>query len=422
MKETSKLQQEREDNEKIVQKCTEKIKQISSDRNLLISNSGFLALSKNVFQFSGKLLEEKRTKGDLPYKIKEQFINDILAEGICICGRDIHEHSPEYEHVSSFRKNAGNLDIESEFSLTSSACMQIDKKYSDFYERLSELDEMQNEHEDRREEAKELLDELSYKIKNVDQEDVATLEKKRMMLNKELADLGDKIGYYKGKIKETETKLKDIKKKREDLEDKEAKTGNYHLCLVITDKLQEIVSEFYESLANEVRMALSNKVNKIFKDIIRKPYSAEIDEDYFLQIYKELDGGSKIKIIEKSTGENQVTSLSFIGSIISHAKEKHSETARYYKGGLYPLIMDSPFGALDKDYREQISRYIPELAEQVIILVSNSQWEGTVEEQCKSRIGEEWELKYLSPEINPEDETHYVKSSSDKEYTIIERI
>ena len=74
--------------------------------------------------------------------------------------------------------------------------------------------------------------------------------------------------------------------------------------------------------------------------------------------------------------------------------------------------MDSPFGALDKDYREKISRYIPELAEQVIILVSNSQWEGNVEDQCRSRIGKEWNLIYYSPEISKMMKTHYVKCSA----------
>lgn len=419
LKETSALQEQRIEEENTINSCTDKINQISNQRKLLISEKGFLALSKDMFKYSGDLLEAKRKKGDLPYKIKEQFINDILANGVCICGRDIHEHSPEYDNINSYRKEAGNSDMENEFILTSGACKQTDKEYSNFYTKLSDLNQERAEYENKKEQSKRKLDEISHKIQHVDQEDISSLEGNREKINREIQELSGDIGFYKGKIKEIQNDLKEIATKRGKLEDKKKRQEIYHRRLELTNKLQKVIEELYETLANEVRKALSEKVNNTFRDIIRKPYYAEIDDDYCLQIYKE-DEGLRSKIIEKSTGENQVTSLSFIGSIISHAKKRYETEHVFYRGGLFPLVMDSPFGALDKDYREKISRYIPELAEQVIILVSNSQWEGNVEDQCRSRIGKEWNLIYYSPEISQDNETHYVKCSAGEEYTLIQ--
>lgn len=125
-----------------------------------------------MFKYSGELLEAKRIKGDLPYKIKEQFINDISAKGVCICGRDIHEHSSEYDNINSYRKEAGNSDIENEFILTSGACKQTDKEYSNFYTKLSDLNQERTEYENKKEQSKRKLDELSHKIQHVDQEDI----------------------------------------------------------------------------------------------------------------------------------------------------------------------------------------------------------------------------------------------------------
>ena len=419
LRETSELQKERVQEEKNIKICTDNINEISYQRKLLISEKGFLALSKDVFKFSGAILEEKREKGELPYKIKEQFINDILERGICICGRDISKHTPEYENINSYRRCEANSDIENAFMLTSGACKQIDKEYSYFYKNLSNLNTKRTEEDDKIEQSKKIVDELSHKILKVDHEDVSSLEDKREKINRELEGLIGKMGFYEGKINEIKNQIKEIAKKREKSEDKQKTQEIYHRRLETTNEFQSIIEELYKSLVNEVRKALSKKVNDTFRDIIRKPYYAEIDEDYCLQIYKE-EGDSRNKVFEKSTGENQVTSLSFISSIISYAKKRYETEHALYRGGLFPLVMDSPFGALDKDYRDKISRSIPGLAEQVIILVSNSQWDGNVEEQCRNRIGKEWNLIYYSPHISPENETHYVKCSVDKEYTVIQ--
>ncbi|MBL0011098.1 MAG: hypothetical protein IPP22_09085 [Nitrosomonas sp.] len=100
---------------------------------------------------------------------------------------------------------------------------------------------------------------------------------------------------------------------------------------------------------------------------------------------------------DKSTGESQVSSLSFIGSIVSLAKERYGQNAGYYKGGFFPIVMDSPYGNLDPEYREKIAKYIPELAEQVILMATNSQWRGEVEDTVKTRVGKEYSLIYHTP-------------------------
>ena len=43
-------------------------------------------------------------------------------------------------------------------------------------------------------------------------------------------------------------------------------------------------------------------------------------------------------------------------------------------------------------YRELVASKIPELAQQVIILVSASQWRGEVKTACEDRVGEEHNL------------------------------
>ena len=73
------------------------------------------------------------------------------------------------------------------------------------------------------------------------------------------------------------------------------------------------------------------------------------------------------------------------------------------------LVMDSPFGALDSDHRERIAKGIHKLSDQVIVIVSTSQWRGEVEGQMKDLIGKEYMLKYNDPRINKDKPYEYTE-------------
>ena len=63
----------------------------------------------------------------------------------------------------------------------------------------------------------------------------------------------------------------------------------------------------------------------------------------------------------------------------------------------FPIIMDSPFGSLDEIYRRQIAKSIPNLANQLVVLVTKTQWRNEVEEEMNSHINKQYILVYHSP-------------------------
>ena len=62
----------------------------------------------------------------------------------------------------------------------------------------------------------------------------------------------------------------------------------------------------------------------------------------------------------------------------------------------FPMVMDSPFGALSI-YRHAIAEHIPQLADQVVVMVSPTQWRGDVERSMTGRTGEQYVLSYVTP-------------------------
>jgi DNA sulfur modification protein DndD len=68
----------------------------------------------------------------------------------------------------------------------------------------------------------------------------------------------------------------------------------------------------------------------------------------------------------------------------------------------FPIVMDSPFGSLDANSRRHIARTIPKLANQLIVLVTKTQWRVEVEEEIADKIGKEYVLVYYSSKPNCE--------------------
>ena len=63
---------------------------------------------------------------------------------------------------------------------------------------------------------------------------------------------------------------------------------------------------------------------------------------------------------------------------------------RLLRGTVAPLVLDSPFGQLDEAYRRTTAEYVPQMAGQVVLMVSKSQGSGSVMDAIQDRIGEEY--------------------------------
>ena len=156
------------------------------------------------------------------------------------------------------------------------------------------------------------------------------------------------------------------------------------LCDTIKGTLEtQLVEE--EKFAKSVIRA---SIKKILDATSRKALQLRMSEDYDISLVN-ADGTA----LAKSSGENQLLGLSFTAALVEFAKNR--ERAEDYKllpGTIAPLVLDSPFGQLDPDYRQTTAEYIPEMAHQVVLLLSKSQGSPEVLEELSDRIGAEFLL------------------------------
>jgi len=420
IKEATELQKERDGIENRLIEINDSKKRLSDKIKSEISERGFLAFFGDTAELVGNLLEEKRKKGELPYKIKQQFIDDLLDRKICICGKKFVEGDEHYNSIESYRLSAGSKSVEEAFMTTTSSLKNIERNKKQLYEVIKDTERNRQSLEQERARLNGRLDTITSKLAECEIEEIQALEARRLKIENELDELLRKEGRMRGELEENLLLLEDVKKERESLVSQSQQHSLLARRLSAAEECSRVIRALHQALSDQTKENLSERVNKTFRDIIRKPYWAEIDDEYTLQIYKEIEGHGKQLVIEKSTAESQITSLSFIASIVNLAKEQQQKEGQLVKGGVFPIIMDSPFGALDPEYRALIAKYIPMLADQVILMASRSQWQGPVEEECASRVGKQVSLIYYSPNVDKNRENYYVRESSDYEYTQIE--
>lgn len=401
---------EKEEIVEIIDLLEEKVKENQFSKNELISSDGYLVFGKDIFDKAYASLEANRQKGMLPFKYRKQFIEDLLNSSECICCQPLLEGSVERENVAKLLVESADSSLEEVFTSALSRSSFFGEDLEKFNQLFNEYLKVSSETLDELSSKNERLVDLKTILKNFPQNHVAELQRKEDELIQKISDENERIGGIKESIRKANEELSEHKATQSEMEALIAKNSKVLNYREASKNLEKVLADLFDSIKNFVRLELSEKFSRTYSEINRKERVSEIDENYQLQIFKELNS-EKVLYTERSTGENQIMSLCFIGSIVSLAKEKHAEKGSqgYYEGGLFPIVMDSPFGALDDDYREKIANVIPELAEQVIVLVSSSQWNGKVEQELASQVGEEWRI--MASEFKKDSENEFESST-----------
>lgn len=386
-----------------------------------VARMGALAFLDESASRTADRLEECRKKGELPYKIRRTFVDDLLNDQRCICGTALAQGTDERARVEAYRDRATGEDMEAAFTDTVSNLRAMPRERKRFFEQLKHWSQKEADFIQRAKDITGQLDEISSTLVSSEIEDVKKLESRRQDLMQHQSKEQTRIERANAHLKDIDEKLSALNSEIEKIKSKSEREELARRRLEFADECKRLVDQLHEALAEQTRQHLSDRVNETFQNILRKDFWAEIDEDYTLKIFKSLPGIGKQPVSEKSTGENQVISLSFIASLVSLAKERRQKKADFFKGGVFPIIMDSPFGALDPEYREKIAEHIPKLADQIIVFASNSQWSKEVDEKCRPFIGKEYSLVYHAPKMrDAEYDSKYVIHTDGPEFTEIE--
>lgn len=412
LEDTKELQEERDELNEQEEQLRDEIEDINDEIRETCSKQGHLVFAMPAVQKTAEALGAKREKGEIPSEIKERFVEDRLEMERCICGRDLIEGSKPYQNVKNWKNKAGSNELDQAATNITSRLRGIATARSELFEEIQDDLTRRRNRLDQINEIAERLDEISDQISDKAREDVKELERRRGTLEERISNLEHEKEKVENEIDDIKGKIAEIESDIEEAKEEEEKSRKARRRFLAAQRAREELEDRFEAYQDQVRERVDETVKDIFDDIISKSYWTEIGEDYSLDVYKEVGGRDElIASVPTSTGERQVASLAFIGALTYLTREQYrsSENNVYFQGGVYPLVMDAPFGYLGTEYQRGVSQKIPILADQVVVLVTEPQWGAEVRNHLERKAGKQYYLEYHDPEKEENIEYEYTE-------------
>lgn len=345
-------------------------------------NLSFVQLASPVLAKATRLLDEKREHGEIPPRIREQFINDLIGRGECICRRSIIKGSEEHHHLTQLLQKSVSTyltntviqcagDLRTLLATSGDILGQIRAKMKEKADIDDEVDSLNQE-----------LGQISSYLQESDYEEVPSLEKKRKEYQEQIYSLSGEIGRKEERIELLRKALDDSKSLINKAEVSAEKGKKLQCCLNLTNRTYDAVDKVFGIFASDMRQKIQKEAKQIFQKLVWKEsqfQDVSLDEDYRLEV---LDRWGLPARRELSAGERQVLSLAFITGMAKVAGEEA------------PLVMDTPFGRLSSAPRESITRHIPEIPAQVILFVTDEELRSQARKNLEPRIAAEYELQF----------------------------
>jgi DNA sulfur modification protein DndD len=373
----------------------------------LIADDGYTLFTGDLVSRGKEIMRDLRDRNMIPAPVIDTYLQELLDAGLCICERHLPQGSAEFEAVKKRLSSAPNQDFNNAVSAIDHAVGLLEGVSQQTRENLRQLNierlNLQNEIRNREEEEAEIHQIIGGK----DDEEVQSLEaaRNRHILEKDaqhskLGALGRDLVGERESIERLTLQIKAIS-------DQEEQAARAQRRVDAVEECTRVLQEILDAETEELRPILNDEIDTHFRKIIDREYWAELSPDYSLRIRKRVPGREEGEVVTEidvalSTGQRQVTSLVFIASLLSLARRRSEipTILRGLSGSEYPLVTDSPFGQLSI-FRWGIAKWVPDLAPQVVLLVSPKQFDGDVADALREtgRIGKQYYLAYHGPSM-----------------------
>lgn len=382
----AKLLQEQRDrrNTELSRRRSELQKTISEIREA--ATSGYFTIAELAVAKSLTILDEKRHRGEIPSSIRQQFIQDLLDRMECLCGRCFEEGSPAHQKLISVMETSVPGALEDDVLNTSSDLRALKQRIP---ERRSEVDRLMRDRAASLEAIEALeaeLDDIGRQLKGLPMEDIASLEKQRETFQQDVDSYMLQIGELRSEV----VKLIETSSRLEKEITKAQKAAKLNLLLAkkmeLAQQAADAMEKIHNTFAQHEREKVEVKTRAIFHQLAWKGdghfSDIQLGPDFNLEV---IDRWGQPARSELSAGERQVLSLSFI-TAMSRVSE-----------GEAPLVMDTPFGRLSSAHRAAITQHLPDLADQLVLFVTDEELRDEARANLLPRIGAEYTLTF-----NPE--------------------
>lgn len=372
-----------------------------------VGEDGYTVLLGDRVTNGKSLVASLRNEGRIPARVVNTFVQELLDAGICICKRSLPAGSSERAAVERQMTLAGDQSFNNAVSDLEHAIGLLAGSSGRVLEQIKTLSRERGELVQGIRDREEDIEEIHQQLGSKDDEIVQQLEDSRKKLLLSRDEQLAAIGRVDGLRTAVRTQIDELLKRISLIEDKEDAAALAQRRLNVLEESVNVLKEILAVETEDLRPLLNDEISTLFRRIMAKDYRAEITNHYTLRVMKPLGpdiagNQGQEKEAALSTGERTVAALTFIASLVAVAERraKIPTIMKDVSGAVYPLVIDSPFGALSV-FRDGVARHVPELAPQVLLLVSPETYRGRVEEALAAtkRVGKRYLLVHHGRQI-----------------------
>jgi DNA sulfur modification protein DndD len=333
--------------------------------------------------------EDKISKG-VP-SVDNKTIEFILERGECICGTKFKQGDEIAQHLYELLSYVPPKDLGTYISEFDKDCrvrtespMVLRDGLANAYRKFQTAAQAIRTADEAFEKAKARLESLN----NID---VGILRRNRNQSDQDRSRAAGRAATARRDIAAAKDEITQLKADIQSYSVKNAKNQEIKLCLQYVDYIYDFLSSFYSKKEASTRNELGNRVNKFFSRMYDGEIRLELDDNYGVTVVVDnVDTSSDPW--KTSSGQTLAIILAFILGILDIAEETRESAEGLMKGDTYPLVMDAPLSDFDKTRIGTICNLLPEVAEQVVIIIKDTDGD-LAEEHMRDRIGRRYTIE-----------------------------
>ncbi|MGR8998239.1 MAG: AAA family ATPase [Gammaproteobacteria bacterium] len=394
-----KLRNEERNAEIELKKLQNEHESLQKRRYSTISKFGWAVFGAEFANDSLDFIDESQLKGRLPEPYNRTFIEDIISNGICICGECLEVGSEGYKKITAMLDKAANPLLLQRLSGIRAQIQDINTLNSIASDEIANLISQYDANDERVQAQKLKLKNIDEQIKAIPEEKINHLQKTKRDVYNDLKNQIEIQATAKIKIEELKSRISKNVKKLDSL------TPRNDLTLALTKKqrfiehLNSFLTHYLADIEQKIRLHVVIEVNKTLDKFSRHDFKIKVSEKDFRIFLKDKNDND----VGQGDGLNLLLNLTITASLISFAaKRKKVRDPILNSATVAPLVIDAPFGVLDQRYRNVVVTELPKFANQVVFLVSSSQWTDEMDSHIRHLIGSEYCL--VLEESSPQNE------------------
>ena len=364
----SSLSKEIESLEKINRGQIFKYDKLIKKKEKFLLESAPAILLADVIDDSSKMIEDLIEKGDLPPKIKQSFIEELLETGTCICGTKLTD--AERQRLTAYADKIQLSELtgiafegKGEFANLKN---NIDTFLDDLENIKFEIDELDVEMRS----TKDTIDQKKEDIFDYNVDEINRYVEDRDRLNQNIGSITNTLKMLKRKCEDEQSKLEKLYRQEEIENQKHSIHDQYTKQVEFVQEALQVLERIQERVKEKIRKSIEENTKKHFMEFLREEgvfRNVSIDKNYQVSVDNILGFNALANL---SAGQYLILGYAFVVAL------------RTITGYNAPVIVDTPLGKLDTIHRNKITKQLPELLGnvQLVFLVTSSEYTEDVRE------------------------------------------